>query len=61
LRLAALCAKVFLGEKFWGIEKIKLREGGILLQLNNEMGYRVTNRCVDPWVNDILDYSVTSK
>jgi hypothetical protein len=61
LRLAALCAKLFLGEKFWGVDKIKLKEGGIFLQLNNEMGYIFTVRRTAPWVEDILDSSLTSK
>jgi hypothetical protein len=46
---------------FGGVDEIKLREGGIFLQLNNEIGYRFTTRCIDPWVKDILDSSLTSK
>ena len=48
LRLAELSAKLTLGEKFLGVYKIKLKEGGIILQLNKEMGYRFTTRCIDP-------------
>ena len=60
VRLAALSAKLFLAEKFWGVDNIKLREGGIFLQLNNEMGYRFKRRRTDLWVKGILDSSLTS-
>jgi len=51
-------------KKFWGggAEKLKLRRGErYFCKLSNEMEYRFTKRWIDPWVNDILDSSVTSK